>query len=109
MPGRPSYGCILHGEKMHENGRVFGLVSVSRYESRGQNGGGRGIRTGGTRRSARGDSMAVPNKQGAARRAALSPKNTVWKTVLIGASQTVEAVKSLKGLVGAPGLEPGTR
>jgi hypothetical protein len=36
-------------------------------------------------------------------------KNTVWKTVLIGASQTVEAVKSLKGLVGAPGLEPGTR
>ena len=28
---------------------------------------------------------------------------------LIGVSQTVKAAKCLKGLVGAPGLEPGTR
>jgi hypothetical protein len=37
------------------------------------------------------------------------PKNTVWKTVSVGSSQTVKSSESLKSLVGAPGLEPGTR
>jgi hypothetical protein len=37
------------------------------------------------------------------------PKNTVCKTVLILVSQTVNAAKVLKSLVGAVGLEPTTR
>jgi hypothetical protein len=41
--------------------------------------------------------------------ARLAGNKTVAITILVGASQTVKPAKFFKGLVGAPGIEPGTR